>query len=68
MGDEYRNAVIRMKARGLIVPKRVGKNYYKYDITDLGMSIVDALREENRLPPKKQLDLPMISRDLEKKS
>jgi len=66
MGEEYRIAVIRMKARGLIVPKRVGKNYYKYDITDLGMSIVDALREDNRLPTKEQELLPMISKDLKK--
>jgi len=57
MGPEYRNTVVRMKARGIIVPQKVGNNYYKYDITELGMSIVKALQEENRIPTPKQPQL-----------
>jgi hypothetical protein len=54
MGQDYRNAVMRMKARGIIIPKRIDNHYYKYDITDLGLDVVKALQEENRLPSPKQ--------------
>jgi hypothetical protein len=35
-GDSSHDALIRLKSRGLIVPRREESGYYKYDITELG--------------------------------
>jgi len=37
---EMKQALIRSKARGLISPVRVKGQYYKYDITDLGLELL----------------------------
>ncbi|UCC58531.1 MAG: hypothetical protein JSW14_01005 [Candidatus Bathyarchaeum sp.] len=42
-GKPSHDALIRLKARGLVVPRRESQSYYKYDITDLGFSVLDAL-------------------------
>jgi DNA-binding PadR family transcriptional regulator len=34
-------ALIRLKSRGLLVPRREESGYYKYDITELGFSVLD---------------------------
>lgn len=59
LGQDYKDAIVRLKARGLIVPKRIKSHHYKYDITDLGLSVVQALQEDNRLP--KGVTLPILS-------
>lgn len=40
LGDEGKNSLTRMKARGLITPIKVGEHYYKYDATDLGLTVL----------------------------
>jgi hypothetical protein len=37
--------MIRLKSRGLIVPRREESNYYRYDITPLGFSVLDELKK-----------------------
>lgn len=49
-GPEVKDAIVRMKSRGLVVPIRGKSKYYRYDLTDLGLQIVDALEEEGRTP------------------
>jgi len=49
LGPEGKDALVRLKARGLIVPRRESAHYYKYDVTDLGLSVLEAL---NRGKPK----------------
>lgn len=43
LGKEGKQAIIRLKARGLIVPRREASNYYRYDMTDLGVSVLATL-------------------------
>jgi len=51
LGAESRDALVRLKARGLIVPRRESAHYYKYDMTDLGVSVLEALnREKPKVP------------------
>jgi len=51
LGAESREALVRLKARGLIVPRRESAHYYKYDMTDLGVSVLEALsREKPKVP------------------
>jgi len=51
LGAESRKALVRLKARGLIVPRRESAHYYKYDMTDLGVSVLEALnREKPKVP------------------
>ena len=52
LGEAARLAVTRCKARGLIIPVRVGPNYYKYDVTDLGLEL---LKERARLDKQKEI-------------
>lgn len=47
--EDLKESVIRCKARGLITPQRRGDHYYKYDITDLGLSL---LEQKNRVADK----------------
>lgn len=44
--DETDDCLTRMKAKGLIVPKREGVNYYKYVLTDLGFNALEALNNK----------------------
>ena len=46
---EMKSALIRCKARGLVSPVRVKGQYYKYDITDLGLTLL----EEKKKPTEK---------------
>jgi hypothetical protein len=46
VGIDSKEALIRCKARSLIVPVRKESGYYKYDLTDLGYEILDALKKE----------------------
>jgi hypothetical protein len=41
-GENGKKALVRCKARGLIVPKRKSKAYYVYDITDLALNLLKA--------------------------
>jgi hypothetical protein len=38
-GDEGKSALLRLKARCLLVPINKGNGYYKYDMTPLGKSV-----------------------------
>jgi len=38
--DDLKPSVSRCRGRGLIIPMRVGKNYYKYEVTDLGLELL----------------------------
>lgn len=51
LGEEGRDAIIRLKARGLIVPRRESAHYYRYDLTDLGVSVLEVLNEEKPKVP-----------------
>lgn len=55
LGSEGKDSIVRLKARGLIVPRQAGFKYYKYDVTDLGLSV---LKEIKRL---ENLDASTIS-------
>lgn len=47
LGDEAREAVIRLKARGLIVPRMLKTSRrYRYHITDLGSSVLVEAKKE----------------------
>jgi hypothetical protein len=50
VGPDCKDALIRCKARSLIVPVRRESGYYKYDLTDLGYEILEALRKEKAQP------------------
>jgi len=39
-GDIGKKALVRCKARGLIVPRRKSSAYYVYDITDLALDLL----------------------------
>lgn len=43
LGDDGKAAIIRMKARQLISPVRVGHKYYKYDLNDLALELLKEL-------------------------
>jgi len=49
--EDLKPSVVRCRGRGLITPQRIGAHYYKYDITDLGESL---LAEKARLVDKTQ--------------
>jgi hypothetical protein len=46
VGADAKEALIRCKSRSLIVPVRKDSGYYKYDLTDLGYEILDALKKK----------------------
>lgn len=46
VGVDSKDALTRCKARALIVPLRRESGYYKYDLTDLGYEILEALKKE----------------------
>lgn len=48
LGEESRDAITRMKSRGLIVPKRAKSDtgYYLYDITDLGRTVLEEYEKD----------------------
>ncbi len=50
VGADAKDALIRCKARSLIVPIRKESGYYKYDLTDLGYEILDTLKREKTQP------------------
>jgi len=39
-GEKGKKALVRCKARGLIVPRRKGKAYYVYDLTDVALDVL----------------------------
>jgi len=39
-GEQGKEAMVRCKARGLIVPRRKSASYYTYDITDLALDVI----------------------------
>lgn len=49
--EDLKQCVVRCRGRGLITPQRIGTNYYKYDLTDLGIQL---LSEKSRLVDKTQ--------------
>lgn len=51
LGPEGKQALVRLKARGLIVPRRESEHYYKYDMTDLGVSVLEVLNKEKPKVP-----------------
>lgn len=51
LGSEGKQALVRLKARGLIVPRRESSHYYKYDMTDLGVSVLETLNQEKPKVP-----------------
>jgi len=50
VGPDSKEALIRCKARSLIIPIRKESGYYKYDLTDLGYEILDALKKTQAQP------------------
>jgi predicted transcriptional regulator len=45
---EIKEAIIRLKSRGLIVPRREESGYYKYDITELGFNVLDEYEKSSK--------------------
>ena len=60
LGDESTTALVRLKARNLIVPVRKKGTYYVYDMTDLGVEVREAYYDPDRKPVK-NLTHPKIS-------
>jgi hypothetical protein len=54
-GEEGKNAITRLKSRGLIVPVRVGEHWYKYDIQPLGSDLLKVVEEKE----KEKVKLPI---------
>lgn len=52
LGPEAKDSLTRLKAHGLIVPQRESANYYRYDMTDLGLSVLEEATQENPDYPK----------------
>jgi ATPase subunit of ABC transporter with duplicated ATPase domains len=50
VGPDTKDALVRCKARSLIVPIRKETGYYKYDLTDLGYEILDAVKKSKTQP------------------
>jgi ABC-type lipoprotein export system ATPase subunit len=50
VGADSKDALIRCKAHSLIVSIRKESGYYKYDLTDLGYEILEALKKEKAQP------------------
>jgi len=48
LGANYRQAMVRCKARSLVTPIRGKGHYYHYDITDLGLEVLKALGESEK--------------------
>jgi hypothetical protein len=46
LGNAGKEAVVRLKARGLVVPRRMGKDYYKYDLSDFGLNVLKVANEK----------------------
>jgi hypothetical protein len=51
LGDEGKKSLVRMKARGLVVPRRESEHYYRYDMTDLAISVLNEINN----PKNKQI-------------
>lgn len=49
LGSKYRQAMIRCKNRSLITPIRKSKWYYHYDITDLGLEVLNAINKPTQV-------------------
>lgn len=45
LGAAVDDALTRTKSKGLVIPRRVSKDYYKYDLTDLGFSVLQELKK-----------------------
>lgn len=43
--EKYNNAVVRCKARSLVIAKREVGHHYTYDLTDLGLEVLKALEK-----------------------
>lgn len=56
--------ITRLKARGLIVPTEVNKDYYKYDLSSLGRELVN--KWEKAEPVKAKLN-PLLEQTSKKK-
>ena len=41
-------SIVRLKARGLVIPVHQGKGYYKYDLTPLGVAVLKASESPQR--------------------
>lgn len=50
LGKEGPLALTRCKARGLVVPQRRKKDWYVYDITDLGLELLEVYEAEANKP------------------
>lgn len=54
LGTEGKQIAIRLKARGLIVPRKIGAHYYAYDLTDLGLSVLKEYeKQQEEVEPQK---------------
>lgn len=53
LGSEGKKIVVRLKARGLLVPRRIGNKYYAYDLTDLALSVLEGYEKQKELEKSK---------------
>jgi hypothetical protein len=49
-GPQAKQAITRLKARGLVVPTMMGKGYYKMDLSPLGQTVLEKLKENKEKP------------------
>ena len=54
LDDEGKLALVRCKARSLIVATHMGSGYYKYDLTPLGHSVLEALQKNEEAQPEQK--------------
>jgi hypothetical protein len=59
LGQDWKQAVVRLKARSLVVPVQMSKNYYRYDLSPLGKSVLDKALAQQQL--KQTFPLEAIS-------
>jgi ABC-type lipoprotein export system ATPase subunit/GNAT superfamily N-acetyltransferase len=62
LGDDTKDVLVRCKARSLVIPLNQGNNYYKYDLTDLGFDILEAIKKQaiTSIPLAPGLSVPTI--------
>jgi hypothetical protein len=54
LGETYKQSIMRCKSRSLINPMLVGHNYYKLDLSTLGIEVLKALDKNRDIEKEKQ--------------
>ena len=58
LGQEYKNTLVRCKARSLVIPTNLGNNNYKIDLSSIGFSVLAALDKNGSNTVTTKANLP----------